>query len=148
MVRALNLDVGMIAVALGLAACGEGKRPASADAATDASSSRYDAATDAGSSRYDAAWADDYDAASCDPLAFEGEVDASATNIAAALDPHCFHSGVARRELLIEAMCNHDEECRFPHAEDCRVEHESCWQEVVNRENGCRCPAWMRSTTR
>jgi hypothetical protein len=129
MVRALNLDFRMIAVALGLAACGDGDRPASADAAADASSSRYDAA-----------WADDYDAASCDPLAFEGEVDASAANIAAALDPHCFHSGAARRELVIEALCNHERECKVTHTEDCRVEYETCWQEVMSRENGLPVP--------
>lgn len=129
MERMLNLDFRTIAVALSLAACGDDDRPASADSATDASSSGYDAA-----------WADDYDAASCDPVAFEGEVDASAANIAAALDPHCFHSGVARRELLIGALCDHDRECNFTHAESCPVEYETCWQQIVRRENGLSVP--------
>lgn len=70
-----------------------------------------------------------FDAASCDPLRFESTLDASAANVAAALDQNCFHSGAGRRELVIEALCAHEASCGLDRKGDCRVEYETEWRE-------------------
>lgn len=126
MLRRIHCSAYMMAVALGLTACGDEQRTRSADAATDASSAGY--------------FADDYDAASCDPLAFEKALDASAANIAAALEQQCFHSGAARRALVIEALCAHETVCGLEHTKDCRSAYETCWQDGVQSGNGLGVP--------
>ena len=129
MTRRINIKARMIGVVLCLTACVDDERPAS-NAAIDADSAPLVKDSSA----------DDYDAASCDPLAFEKELDASAANITAALDPRCFHSGVARRALVLEALCAHDMECASGEPQDCRMEYEACWQEGVVRQNGLSVP--------
>ena len=102
-----------VALALSLAACGD--QTPNVDSGVDAASAH-----------------DAFDAASCDPLAFQQPLEASAANITAALDPHCFNTGDARHVLVIDALCTHDMTCAVTHAKDCRDEYEAGWQERLH----------------
>ncbi|MET0390855.1 MAG: hypothetical protein ABW321_33085 [Polyangiales bacterium] len=71
--------------------------------------------------------ADEFDAASCDPLFFEQPRETTPENIAQALQWPCFHSGAERRRLVIEALCTRDTACDVSHTQGCRDEYEARW---------------------
>jgi hypothetical protein len=117
-----------MALAFGLAACGDEDVPRADET--------LDATVDVESP---VATIEPVDAASCDPLAFEQTLEASPANVAAALQQRCFNTGEGRRVLVIDALCAHDAMCGFSHADDCRDEYESRWQERL-RPRGLTVP--------
>jgi hypothetical protein len=117
MVRVRYGSALTVALTLGLAACID-------DASRDLDV--LDPAVAAETSPY---FADNFDPASCDPLAFEQTLDVNEVNIERALDQHCFNSGAGRRALVIEALCARDMACAVSHETDCRTEVEARWQE-------------------